>query len=146
MVQNELNTPRGKDFQIKVQAWFNEKNGSDFELEIPIMIGMPAKQHKFDIVNRNLKYVIECKRYTWTETGNVPHGKIRGCNEAAFFLSFLPDDFTKYIVMFRSVHPKTKATLAEYYYKHYSHLLVKHNIIVAEFDPDTKDLHEIGQD
>ena len=56
----------------------------------------------------------------------------------------------KYIVMFRSVHPKTQMTLAEYYYMHYSHLLVKHNIIVAELNPDMnpdkKALRIIGQD
>ena len=94
MVQNELNAPRGRDFQEKVQAWFNENKDSDFELEVPLMIGEPAKPHNFDIVNNNLKIAVECKRYTWTETANVSHGKIKGCNEAAFFLSYLPDDFT----------------------------------------------------
>ena len=62
----------------------------------------------------------------------MPSGKIRGLNEAAFFLSFLKD-YEKYIVILYSYHPKRKQTLAEYYFETYRHLLG--NIRVAEFEP-----------
>ncbi|MBR3621310.1 MAG: hypothetical protein IKN56_07345, partial [Clostridia bacterium] len=56
------------------------------------------KEHKFDLVSADGSIAVECKRYTWTETGNVPSAKMGFCNEAAFYLSFLPDNVDKYIV------------------------------------------------
>ena len=37
-------------------------------------------------------------------TGNVPSAKIGFANEAAFYLSFLPNSFEKYIVMLHATH------------------------------------------
>ena len=79
----------GKVFQEAVRDWFVKEYGSGFQLEVGIPIGVnndEKKPHMFDIVNTDLKMVIECKRYTWTETGNVPSAKIRALNEAAFFI------------------------------------------------------------
>lgn len=55
-------------------------------------------------------------------------------NEAAFYLSFLPETYEKYIVMLKSYHPKRNESLAEYYYRTNRHLLGK--IKVAEYDPE----------
>ena len=117
---------------------------TSFSLEKKIPIGKPPKDHKFDIVADNDLIAIECKRYTWTETGNVPSAKMGFTNEAAFYLSFLPDAYRKIIVMLRSCHPKRKESLAEYYYRTYRHLLG--NIVVAEFDPDSKSMRFIQED
>ena len=124
----------GKKFQEAVCEWFASKpeyKGS-FEMEVGLPIGSPEKNHFFDIVNKESKIVIECKRYTWTETGNVPSAKIRTLNEAVFFMSLLKGSYTKYIVMFKANHPKKKESLAEYYFKTYYHLLG--DIILAEYD------------
>ena len=64
------------------------------------------------------------------------------CNEAAFYLSFLPDYYEKFIVMFYSVNVKRNETLAEYYYRTNRHLLGK--IKVAEYNPDTNSMRVIG--
>ena len=133
-MSNSDNTPRGKEFQEAVCEWFASKpeyKGS-FEMEVGLPIGSPEKNHFFDIVNKESKIVIECKRYTWTETGNVPSAKIRTLNEAVFFMSLLKGFYTKYIVMFKANHPKKKESLAEYYFKTYHHLLG--DIILAEYD------------
>ena len=137
-MSNSENTPNGKKFQEAVCEWFaseSEYKGS-FEMEVGLPIGSPEKNHFFDIVNKESKIVIECKRYTWTETGNVPSAKIRSLNEAAFFLTSmepsLKNSYTKYIVMFKANHPKKKESLAEYYFKTYHHLLG--DIILAEYD------------
>ena len=125
---------RGKKFQEAVCEWFASKpeyKGS-FEMEVGLPIGSPEKNHFFDIVNKESKIVIECKRYTWTETGNVPSAKIRTLNEAVFFMSLLKGSYTKYIVMLKANHPKKKESLAEYYFKTYHHLLG--DIILAEYD------------
>ena len=143
-MSNSEHTKIGADFQKAVQQYFIKKYGSGFELEMQIKIGYSEddqKEHKFDIVNPEQRIVIECKRYTWTETGNVPSAKIRAINEAAFYLSFLPDAYEKYIVMLRSQHKKKQETLAEYYYRTNHHLLGKTRI--AEYDPTVPDSFRI---
>lgn len=87
--------------------------------------------------------MIECKRYTWTETGNVPSAKMGFTNEAAFYLRFLPDSYNKYIVMLKAHHPKRRESLAEYYYRMNNHLLG--TVKVAEYDPEKKILQIVEQ-
>ncbi len=132
-MNNSDNLPNGITFQKQVMEWFQNHCGPGFELEVKIPIGDPAKDHKFDIVNLDKRIVIECKQYTWTVTGNVPSAKMGFTNEAAFYLSFLPDSYKKYIVMLRSFHDKKKESLAEYYFRTNRHLLGQ--VIVVEFDP-----------
>ena len=84
------------------------------------------------------------KRYTWTETGNVPSAKMGFTNEAAFYLSFLPDTYEKYIVMLRSYHEKRSESLAEYYSRTNRHLIGKTKVV--EYDPESKELRIIGED
>lgn len=141
-MSNSDNPKNGADFQRAVQQYFIRTHGDGFELEKKIPIGDPAKDHKFDIVNSKKKIVIECKRYTWTETGNIPSAKMRSANEAAFFLSFLPDTYEKYIVMLRSHREKRSESLAEYYFRTNRHLLRK--TIIAEYDPAADTLRIVG--
>lgn len=143
-MSNSDNPKNGADFQRAVQQYFIQEYGAGFELEKKIPIGEPAKDHKFDIVNTDKRIVIECKRYTWTESRNVPRAKMGFTNEAAFYLSFLPDTFEKYIVMLRSHHTKRNESLAEYYYRTYRHLLG--TIIIAEFDPESNSFRIIGSE
>ena len=142
-MSNSDNTRKGADFQRQVLHWFRKNYDSDFELEKKIPIGNPAKDHKFDIVDTAGTIAIECKRYTWTETGNIPSAKMGFTNEAAFYLSFLPETYEKYIVMLKSQHPKRNESLAEYYYRMNRHLLGK--IKVAEYDPEMDVLRIISQ-
>lgn len=106
-MSNSDNPKKGADFQKQVMDWFLKEYGPGFEMETKIPIGNPAKDHKFDIVNLEKRIVIECKCYTWTETGNVPSAKMGFANEAAFYLSFLPETYEKYIVMLKSHHTST---------------------------------------
>ena len=140
-MSNSDNPKKGAYFQKEVQQYFINTYGPGFELEKKIPIGEPPKDHKFDIVNPDKRIVIECKCYTWTETGNDPSAKMGFTNEAAFYLSFLPDTYEKYIVMLYSYSVKRGETLAEYYYRMNKHLLG--NIKIAEFDPDTNKLRVI---
>ena len=142
-MSNSDNPRNGADFQRQVLEWFRKNYDSDFELEKKIPIGNPAKDHKFDIVDTAGTIAIECKRYTWTETGNVPSAKMGFTNEAAFYLSFLPETYEKYIVMLKSHHPKRKESLADYYYRTNRHLLGKTK--VAEYDPEQNELRIVGQ-
>ena len=132
---NKDNPGLGAAFQADVANFLSNKYNMAFELEKKIQIGHPPKDHKFDIVSADNTIAVECKRYTWTETGNVPSAKMGFCNEAAFYLSLLPNTYEKYIVMLESTHPKHSETLAEYYYRMNRHLLG--NTKVAEFNPKT---------
>ncbi len=142
-MSNSDNPRIGAEFQGEVLDYFSSTRGPGFKMERKIPIGNPPKDHKFDIVNDELKIVIECKRYTWTETGNVPSAKMGFINEAAFYLSFLPDVYEKYIVMLRAYSDKRGETLAEYYFKTNHHLIGK--TMIAEFDPKTKEYRIVGE-
>lgn len=68
---NSDHTAWGADFQKKVLDWFTNRYDQEFVLEPEIDIGVSdalTKAHKFDIANEDLSIVIECKRYTWTDT------------------------------------------------------------------------------
>ena len=142
-MSNSDNPGNGAAFQRQVFAWLEKHYKKRFILEKKIPIGKPAKDHKFDIVDEEGTIAIECKRYTWTESGNVPSATMGFANEAAFYLTFLPESYEKYIVMLRSYHPKHQESLAEYYFRTNRHLLGK--IKVAEYDPETDDLRVVGE-
>ena len=78
--------------------WCQKKYDAEFVQEMKIPIWYPAKDHKFDIVDIDETIAIECKRYTWTETGNVPSAKTEATNETALYLSFLPESYEKYML------------------------------------------------
>ena len=141
-MSNKDNPHVGATFQSKVAEYFRKTYQKEFELEKKIAIGNPGKDHKFDIVAYDGSVVIECKCYTWTETGNIPSAKMGFCNEAAFYLSFLSDTVEKYIVMLESRHPKHDESLANYYYRINRHLLG--TIKVAEYNPSTDKFWIIG--
>ena len=143
MNSNSENPRVGRLFQIQVQQWFQAVRKEVYQLEVPIAIGNPAKPHKFDLANSSGKTVVECKCYTWTETGNVPSAKMRSINEAAFYLSFLPADVEKYIVLAKATHPRRNETLAEYYFRINHHLLG--NIKILEYDANTNVMRLIGE-
>ena len=141
-MSNKDHTRLGAEFQNEVQKWFTDHYIGPFELEKQILIGNSEadikRYHKFDIISETDMIAVECKRYTWTTTGNVPSAKIRSINEDVLHLILLQGGYTKYIVMLKSHHPKQKESLAEYYHRMNSHLLG--NIKVAEYDPEKNDL------
>ena len=143
MNKNNENPGVGKQFQLAVQEWLEKEYAIPFVIEHKIAIGKPAKLHSFDIASLDKSMVIECKCYTWTESGNVPSAKMGFTNEAAFYLSFLPEDTDRRIVMLRAEHTKRNETLAQYYFRTNRHLLGK--VKIFEFDPKSKEMYLVGQ-
>lgn len=143
-MSNSDNPKNGAEFQRQVFQWFTNVYNKPFSMEVEMPIGSKLldvseyKNHKFDIVSDDLSIVIECKRYTWTESGNVPSAKMGFVNEAAFYLSLLNSVCEKFIVMYKSYNPKRGETLAEYYYRTNKHLLG--DIIIAEYDPEYNEM------
>ena len=146
-MSNSDNPRLGAEFQKKVKDWFVKEYNMPFNEEVEIPIGSPLtdpseyKNHKFDIVSEDQSIVIECKRYTWTKSMNVPSAKMGTANEAAFYLSLLKGERKKFIVMLKDCNPKRKETLAEHYYHTNKHLLG--DIVVAEYDPAGNEINVI---
>ncbi len=120
---NSENPKVGKAFQELVCKSISEYFGIPFKLEIALPIGSPPKLHKFDCVSEDSKIVVECKCYTWTDTGNVPSAKMMGMNEAVFYMSYLPDEMIKILCIKKATHAKKLETLADYYCRIDGHLL-----------------------
>ena len=141
MNTNSENPRVGKAFQDKVQQWLEKNTSLHFAQEQPILIGAPARPHKFDLVDTTGNVVAECKCYTWTDSGNIPSAKLRGLNEAVFYFSFLPSETEKLLVMAHATHPRRSETLAEYYFRTNCHLLG--DVKVVEFKVDTNEMRQI---
>ena len=144
-MSNSDHTRWGLEFQNSILEWFDHNYSGAFNIEVPIpvgVVGSEKKDHKYDIANNDCSIVIECKRYTWTETGNVPSAKIRSLNEALLYLHLLDDSCYKVLAMIRAEHPKRDQTLAEYYVKNYYNLIGK--IVIAEYDLETGSMRLIN--
>jgi len=86
---------------------------------------------------------VECKNYSWTETGNTPSAKIAVLNEAVLYLSHAPIDSKKIIVLRKDNNPKRKESLAEYYVRTYFHLL--NEVMIMELDISNMTIKEVGR-
>ena len=138
---NRENPAKGRLFQEQVRQALAKRYGVEFVKEYPIAIGNPPKDHKFDLVSADSKYVVECKAISWTETGNIPSAKMASCNQAVFYLSHVPHNKKRLLVIRKNTRPGRQETLAQYYKRINQHLL--NDIIVAEFDPELDKLAEI---
>lgn len=141
---NRLNTGKGRSFQKQVAEILSSYFDIEFRLECPIPIGNPPKEHCFDLVSADLRYVGECKNYSWTESGNVPSAKMGFVNEAVFYLSFLSPETVRFVIMRKDTHPRRRESLADYYYRTYRHLL--NGVFIIEVDVGNGTLREIGRD
>ena len=72
-----------KAFEYRVSEYLQNKFGQRF-YEQNMQIG-PDKYHNFDLVSEDRAIVVECKSYTWTESGNFPSAKISTAVEAIFY-------------------------------------------------------------
>lgn len=136
----ESNSAKGKAFQIAAATFLGQHFGTQFQIEQPIAIGIPPKQHRFDFVSRDLGYVGEAKDFAWTEGNNVPSAKIATINEAVLYLQHLPQATVRFVVMPRRTHPKRSESVAEYYFRTYQHLL--DSVRVIEIDLASGTVHE----
>jgi hypothetical protein len=63
-------------------------------------------------------------------------------NEAVFYLTFLPAEITRFVVMTKAEHKSRNERLADYYHRTYRHLL--RDISIIEVDIVNKTLRNIG--
>jgi hypothetical protein len=134
---NLSHVERGREFQERVrrilEGWLEEP----VETEVLLPVGDPPKLHRFDLASRSRSHVCECKSFTWTAGGNVPSAKITTLREAAQFLAALQEQSLKIIAMKRSLDPRRKETLAEYFCRLNAHLLGSISVLEVGDDGST---------
>lgn len=144
MNSNSDNPQVGKAFQELTASLLADYYGVNFETEIAIPIGSPAKQHRFDCVSVDKRIAVECKCYTWTQTGNIPSAKLAFLNQSVLYALLLPEQVKRVIAVQKAQHPRRTETLAEYYYRTYRHLLS--GITLLEIDTRFNTIRCIGED
>lgn len=127
------NSHAGREFESAAHLFFKE-TGIALEPNFSIEVGY-AKQrhHKFDLGSEEPPILVECKSYTWTETGKSPSAKIRGMNEVMLHFSVAPEKYRKILFVLKDVHTRRGITLAKHYIQTQGHL-VGPNIEIWEFD------------
>lgn len=139
-LSNSENPKKGRDFEEMVSQSLGERYKTSFKKQ-SINIGVPPKAHNFDLVSEDGNIIVECKNYSWTETGNIPSAKIAFLNEAILYLSHAPVSSKKIIVLKKDNHLKRKESLAEYYVRTYFHLL--DGVMIMELDIKNMSIKEI---
>lgn len=107
--------------------------GVRLEIEYPILLGQPAKQHRFDLVSLpDREWFVECRSLSWRRDGGVPNGKLSGLSEPLGWLRLLPPGPRKVLCLRRAQHQHGCETLADYYVRlHRVHLA---EVGLAEID------------
>lgn len=131
---NSENPKVEKAFQEEVCQRLSEQFNVPLQLEKAIPIGNPPKSHRFDCASADSSIVVECKCYTWTDSGNIPSAKMMGLNEAVFYMSYLPAETRKIIAMKKAQFSGRRETFAEYYVRINGHLLS--GIEILEVSPE----------
>ena len=142
--ENSLNPAKGRSFQNAACEILSIHFKTEFVCDHPLPIGHPPKIHEFDLASPDLKFVGECKNYSWTRTGNIPSAKMAFLNEALLYLSHLPTQTTRFIAMRRDSHAKRSESLADYYSRTYRHFLS--DIQLLEIDVETRQVRRVSLD
>jgi hypothetical protein len=101
-----------------------------------VLIGLSnahQKLHRFDL--GNIEVLVECKKYNWTTSGNVPSAKLATLNEAMLYFIAAPTTYRKILFLAKTLTPflgRTE-TLCDYYVRQYRHLLPD-DVDIYEFD------------
>jgi len=134
------NPEKGRRFREAAQPILEEHLGVRLCPEVPLEIGSPAKQHKFDLVADDRTWVLECKALAWRQNGKIPNAKITSISAAALCLRDLVQRGpARAIVLERATHVHRRETLAEYYARLHSHNLAR-SVSLIEIDPEAGSL------
>ena len=131
------NTHAGREFEEAARVFFESTGivlGSAFSVPVG---GRIKKLHKFDLGSESPPIVVECKSYTWTETGNSPSAKIRGMNEVMLLFAASPPHYRKILFVLKHLHLRTRQSLAAHYIRTQGHL-IPDDVEIWEFDLDAK--------
>jgi hypothetical protein len=131
------NTHAGREFELAARLFF-ENTGIPLGQAFPVPVGgRVKKRHNFDLGSETPPILVECKSYTWTETGKSPSAKIRGMNEVMLLFSVAPPHYRKILFVLKHLHQRTQLSLATHYIRTQGHLIPE-GVEIWEFDLDEK--------
>ena len=78
-------------------------------------MAIPPRTHKFDLASKDRKWVVECKIFSFTASGNNPSAKLATLLEAVHYLNLLLAGTVRILVMNRALVNGRSESLAEYF-------------------------------
>jgi hypothetical protein len=129
------NAHAGREFEEAALLYFKE-TGVVLQRNFDVPVGFGTKKLKrFDLGSEDPPIIVECKSFTWTETGKSPSAKMHALNEVMLVFSAAPRRYRR--ILFLLKHMRKDVSLASHYLARFGHLIVP-NVEIWEFDMDTK--------
>jgi hypothetical protein len=127
----------GREFEGIAKNFFQNRGITLIKnLALPIGVGTTKKSHSFDLGNKKLKVIVECKSHKWTKGRIVPSAKMAVWNEAMYYFYLAPPGYRKIFFVLKDYCSKRGETLAEYYLRTYGHFIPS-NVEIWEYDQET---------
>lgn len=122
-------------FESAALEFFRREGNLNLSRPFPLIIGFgpSRKAHRFDLGSQQPALLVECKRHTWTKSGNPPSAKMSVWNEAMLYFSLVPSTCRRILFVKKSM--VNNRSLAQYYVDNYAHLIPP-AVEVWEFDVD----------
>jgi len=138
---NKDNPGRGARFERLVQRFFARRR-VPLQLNYSIPVGFDGKRgpYRFDLGSARPPVIVECKRHTWTATGNTPAAKLAVWMQACLYFVAAPRRYRRILAVLRDV--RRGQSLAEYFLEHYGHL-VPRNVEIWELAPNGRSGHRL---
>jgi len=129
------NAHAGREFEEAAHLYFKE-TGVHLQRDFDVPVGFRTKKLKrFDLGSESPPIIVECKSFTWTETGKSPSAKMYALNEVMLVFSAAPPHYRR--ILFVLKHMKNGISLASHYVSRFGHLIGS-NVEIWEFDLTTK--------
>ena len=145
MTTNSQNPARGRKFEYLVGLYLKQ-HPIEKELEVhpqfEVNVGISTrrmKKHPFDWGNDAL--LVECKAYSWTNSGKNANAKFATANEAILYFSAVPSrQYRKMLFMPKTarIGIQTPESLVEHYVRRFGHL-ISADVEVFELDARTSE-------
>ena len=119
---NKDNPGRGAHFETRVQQFFARRRLL-LQRSFAIPVGFDGKRgrYRFDLGAEHPTVIVECKRHTWTVTGNTPAAKLAVWMQAILYFQAAPRRYRRILAVLHDV--RRGRSLEEYFLQHYGHLV-----------------------
>ncbi len=138
-----------KEFEQLSKRVLEKELGEEFDEQPMLSIGSPSKIHYFDLANRDLSVIVECKSYGWCRgkrDGSVPSAKIDGLYAELLRLNALPWGIRRIITLrkdTRIINDPQSETFAHYFFRLHKSFL--YGVEIWEIDIDTGQVEKYNQ-
>ncbi len=130
----QSNAAVGRAFEETAQTVLAD-HGINVDLGHTVQIGVSAvkKDRHYDLGSAAPAVIVECKSFRWTESGGVPHAKIRTMEKEMFCFHIAPVEYRKILFVERSTRDGYDESLAEYFVRLHPHM-IPDDVEIWEYD------------